>query len=669
MHNIMTTYNLYKGNTYEEFVLNHLLNDYDNVYFFRDTPEYIISKTKLYANYDLYLKYKNCDIGADLVAVKNDIVYFVQCKNFSNIISINDFCSFYFLVLEFELNGIVYYNGILSERLTDLSQGKIKYNNLPYNNTIIDVNFHEQQNTIIIPRDYQIDIYNKFQNIERGIIALCCGLGKTYSSWMIGKDYKNIIIISPTRNLADSNLVQLYNYSSKTYNPILISMDGSRNCAEITKMLKDKNIISATYDSVDVLNKIIKHINNYIIIVDEFHNLSKNNLENTNDPINKLLTLSQKIIYLSATPIYNKKYVHLFGNYIYKYKWTDAINRKYICDFKFILPDDTFDTKIFTDFLNNIEYDEENRDLVIKSFFILKGINFYNNKKTILYASNIEEANEYLNIINWMKILLNIDINAYIIDYKTSKTNRIEYLKKFKTNTSNNILINVQILNEGIDIPECDSVFITKPNDNIINLVQRMCRCNRLFVNKHTANIYMWCNKNNKIFNYFKKYIDGELNIEYMSTKKIYNSTIENTINNIDTKKNEVISETKTEDTVEINGCIIKKNNIKTTTIEFIKKYCGEQFIILEDKNNKIWFSVTQICCILKYSNPCDITYKLVDKKYIVKLKDIVDDYKIFSNSQPNSLFVDEFGLYLLLIKGKKNEANDFLIYIIKNIN
>jgi predicted helicase len=337
----MTDYKQIKGNTYEEFVLNSLLNEYDNVYYFKDTPEYIIAKTKLYLNYQIYQKYKNCDIGADLVATKDDQVYFIQCKNFSQTISINDFCSFYFLILEFELNGIVYYNGLLSERLTDLARGKIIYNNLPYNNTIIDINFIGQEKIKIEPRDYQLEIYNEFKNIDRGIIALPCGMGKTFCSWLIGKDYNNIIIISPTRNLSDSNLVQLYNYSNNNYNPILISMDGSRNYKDIKSLLKNKNIISSTYDSVDVLNKIIKKLENYIIFIDEFHNLSANNLENSNNEINKLLTLNKKIIFLSATPIKNKKYDKIFGDYIYNYDWKKAIENKYICDFKIILPEDT----------------------------------------------------------------------------------------------------------------------------------------------------------------------------------------------------------------------------------------------------------------------------------------------------------------------------------------
>ena len=84
-------------------------------------------------------------------------------------------------------------------------------------------------------------------------------------------------------------------------------------------------------------------------------------------------------------------------------------------------------------------------------------------------------------------------------------------------------MINVHILvftlgktqrDEGIDIPECDSVFITQPNDNIINIVQRMCRANRIIKNKTKCQVFLWCNKNKtkKIFEYLSDNMNGVIN-------------------------------------------------------------------------------------------------------------------------------------------------------------
>ena len=59
--------------------------------------------------------------------------------------------------------------------------------------------------------------------------------------------------------------------------------------------LKDKNIIASTYDSSDLINKIVAKITdeNNLIIIDEFHNLSKANISD-DENIKKLLAATAK---------------------------------------------------------------------------------------------------------------------------------------------------------------------------------------------------------------------------------------------------------------------------------------------------------------------------------------------------------------------------------------
>jgi hypothetical protein len=134
---MLTNYIQTKGYTYEQYIYDYLKKDkinFDDIWFFKQVPEYVIAKTSLYDSYDIFSKYRNADIGADLIGIKNNIVYFIQCKNYDNVISINDLSSFYFLLYEFELNGLVYYNGKLSERICDLSRGKVPFIHIPFNN-------------------------------------------------------------------------------------------------------------------------------------------------------------------------------------------------------------------------------------------------------------------------------------------------------------------------------------------------------------------------------------------------------------------------------------------------------------------------------------------------------------------------------------------------------
>jgi superfamily II DNA or RNA helicase len=102
--------------------------------------------------------------------------------------------------------------------------------------------------------------------------------------------------------------------------------------------------------------------------------------------------------------------------------------------------------------------------------------------------------------------ILNVEFELYTITNKTSKANRENYVYRFINNTILTIMLNVHILDEGFDVPECDSVYITQPNDNINNLIQRMCRCNRITSMKNKCNMYLWSDedKTQKILNYIR---------------------------------------------------------------------------------------------------------------------------------------------------------------------
>lgn len=101
---------------------------------------------------------------------------------------------------------------------------------------------------------------------------------------------------------------------------------------------------------------------------------------------------------------------------------------------------------------------------------------------------------------------------------------------------------------------------------------------------------------------------------------------------------------------------------------DILLKYGGKEILVVTDNNKKVWFNALQICNILKYVRPRDIIYKLVDNEFIKQLKNIVVDYKIYDNAQPNSLFINEYGLYSLLLRCKRKEAKKFFMWVIQNV-
>ena len=50
---MLTDYIQTKGYTYEQYVYDKLKNEFENIWFFKSVPEYVIQKTNLYNIYNL----------------------------------------------------------------------------------------------------------------------------------------------------------------------------------------------------------------------------------------------------------------------------------------------------------------------------------------------------------------------------------------------------------------------------------------------------------------------------------------------------------------------------------------------------------------------------------------------------------------------------------------
>ncbi len=97
-------------------------------------------------------------------------------------------------------------------------------------------------------------------------------------------------------------------------------------------------------------------------------------------------------------------------------------------------------------------------------------------------------------------------------------------------------------------------------------------------------------------------------------------------------------------------------------------KYDNNIISVLMDNKNNMWFNGYHMCTILDYKNPKNIIRKLVHIQHIKYLKDILDDYKIYPNAQPKSIYLNESGMYTLLIRSKKPGAEKFFLWIVDEI-
>ena len=159
------------------------------------------------------------DIDCDIFMVNknnDDDVIIVQCKNYKNInVCIEDLSGFFHLIALSHLlvKGLIVSNTNICNRIINKLSliDKVQFLNIPYKEKIIIV-----KEDIIIPRDYQLEAVEKFKNINKGILQLFCGMGKIYTSILIAKEFKNIIIMSPLRSYS-SQLLDVFSNNLKNY--------------------------------------------------------------------------------------------------------------------------------------------------------------------------------------------------------------------------------------------------------------------------------------------------------------------------------------------------------------------------------------------------------------------------------------------------------------------
>ena len=150
------------------------------------------------------------------------------------------------------------------------------------------------------------------------------------------------------------------------------------------------------------------------------------------------------------------------------------------------------------------------------------------------------------------------DILLDKITHKTSNTKRQEIIKQFSESETYSILFSVQILDECIDIPSCDSIFISYHLTSKIRSIQYISHATRINkINPYKiANIYLWCDNYSNI-------------LEFLSNLKEYDTDLLNKVFIQDSqlkKLNDTQNELIIKDQTTINNYII---NIK---LEKVKK-------------------------------------------------------------------------------------------------
>lgn len=698
-----------------KYVPEYILIDYG---FIHDMNEHRLLKKKI--KHENNVKYFNCliDTGIDLLGFdSNNKLIAIQCKNgYSNGLTISNISTFYFMMFNYSkiTKGYVYYTDKIHYLLKEHSiNDKIEYIKCEIKDKDVDNNDFEIDNSssdisnaktlfdkiIIKPYQYQKDAVKKIKqffkddNNIRGQLSIPCGCGKTLISFLIASKYKNIIIISPLKQFAEQNLMRYCEYDNNLIsNSMLIDSDGTRDLTKIKKFIKKRKdigiLFSSTYKSVDIINQILTELDlsETIVIFDEFHNISITNLTNPDDAINQLLNSKQRILFLSATPrIYeleNSNYEdfdisNMIGEIIYSMNFSHAIQNKFICDYNICLPSITLKNDLlYDDIKKEIDIKLIDEDYLAKSAYIYKCLGYYGSKKLIVYCKDTEDLHKLKNSIKnlstfysqddiWLNEIISSTPHSKSNDF-TKDTNSREYiLNQFEINTNLSILFSIQILDECIDIPLCDSIFISYPTTSKIRTIQRMCRAMRTIKSKPNkkANIYLWCSQYNELLDCLSslKEYDTELTtkIKLVDSHLVKLNTEENDLVKNETKKitdyvvgikefrfytwNEKLQMLK--DFIDVNG--YRPTNHSKNIYEYsIGCWLNHQIQNYKNKNASMKIEInynkwTEFINNYKYS-----VYFISAKDYFIekwyKNLELLKNFLDTNNKRPNEISIDD---------------------------
>jgi superfamily II DNA or RNA helicase len=378
-----------------------------------------------------------------------------------------------------------------------------------------------------IPRNDQTIIIGKsvihFQQYDKGMLVLMCGVGKTLISlWITQELNSNTILIGVPNKLLLKQweevicvLFQSVPYlivsgGVDTENIMRFLENNQKKCIVITTYSSAHKVYTATQDTTFVFG---------MKILDEVHHLTTNNMRlahTTKKYIQMLNIPSVKQLSLTATLkqlesmcdegiVVSNDNVEYFGEIIDRKCLLWAINENIICDY--VIQTIITNEEQLEQQLSRFHIIEENdKRLFLSAFASLKSIFDGHSHHLLIYSNNKDNS---LKLTQYIKMLL--DDNYFDISDLYYSNYHSEMKSKDQKEIINNfekakfgIITCVYCLGEGWDFPLLDGVVFAENMTSNIRIVQsalRASRKNKKETNKKTKIILPILNRDDWLEN------------------------------------------------------------------------------------------------------------------------------------------------------------------------
>jgi superfamily II DNA or RNA helicase len=319
-------------------------------------------------------------------------------------------------------------------------------------------------------RPYQVEATDALVDALAGhsvsVLSMGCGLGKTVVIGHVLRELQphRVICTAPLRVSVD-NLRKRLKHFLPTHAVMLVDSDvgGTTDVHDLARVWTQDGpvIVYTTFKSaVDVLSVCAEvDATKTMLVIDEVHNVV--NRRSMCEFVNRFPTA----LLASATVPQELYTVIPDAALTYNYSMQDGIRDGFICNYKVHFPSGVVNAD----------------DLDSKAHFIAAGLLQTGSRRCIVYLEQTSEAADFLKAVTTVLADYHgMSCWSQTIIHKTNENPRQTYLKHFQHDTTHDVylLASVQILDEAVDVPRCDSVFIARVRDNSsdIRMVQRLQR-------------------------------------------------------------------------------------------------------------------------------------------------------------------------------------------------
>ena len=378
-----------------------------------------------------------------------------------------------------------------------------------------DTNDAEMYTVDIVPYSYQqeildrLDAERRVRGQYRNLVVAATGTGKTIISALDYKRFRKQNPGKPCRLLFVAHREEILRQSMYTFRAVLKDANFGELFVGNSKPESIDNLFISiqTFNSKDFVEKTSADYYDYIV-VDEFHHAAA--------PSYKALLAhyTPKILLgLTATPerMDGRSILEYFNNRVAaEIRLPEAIDRKLLCPFQYFGVTDNVDldklkwaaggydrnelSKVYT--LSGM-IAERRADLVVSS--VLKYVTDIDTVKGLGFCVTVEHAKFMADHFNKRGIKSMVLTGASKDDERKNARNQL-------VSGEVRFIFVVDIYNEGVDIPEVNTVLFLRPTESLTIFLQQLGRGLRLSEDKDCLTVLDFIGQANKKYNFEDKF-------------------------------------------------------------------------------------------------------------------------------------------------------------------